>query len=385
MVGDRGPTLAQRLVAGRAEGPFDAQADLLHRLVGGELALVTVLHGGAQHNVGIGGATAGAVPRDVPDRVSLCPGTMRRGDVVAVPDMAVDDEFATHPACAELGLRGYLGAPLRMPDGQVVGTVCVVDARPVQWAENHVASLVAVRDHVERIVEATVDDLSGLSDLGPALRHELGGDLSVLLSAVETALLPLEEEARGTVLRQGLRHGRRLATVLDALLALGARAPVHPGVVDVRDLLDRLPGHDAGRLRTAVPPGLRLVCEGTLLERLVANLVENALKHTEGGVEVTASATPGGVLEIVVADEGDGLPQDAQVFEAFVRGGGDRDGFGFGLHLVRRLALRLGAEVRVVSGTHGTTFTVCVSGLEPVGEQDAGPSGPGPGQARKST
>jgi signal transduction histidine kinase len=82
------------------------------------------------------------------------------------------------------------------------------------------------------------------------------------------------------------------------------------------------------------------------LHRMVLNLIENALRHTPPGTSVRATARMvGDQIEIVVEDEGPGLPEDIRqrAFERFVRGGADA-GRGSGLGL---------AIVNAVAGSHG--------------------------------
>ena len=78
------------------------------------------------------------------------------------------------------------------------------------------------------------------------------------------------------------------------------------------------------------------------LHRLVLNLMENALRHTDPGtaVEATVERSNGHVV-LAVEDDGPGIPADLQekVFERFFRAHGDRSGSsGLGLAIVRAVA-----------------------------------------------
>ncbi|HEU5425448.1 MAG TPA: sensor histidine kinase KdpD [Actinocrinis sp.] len=94
-----------------------------------------------------------------------------------------------------------------------------------------------------------------------------------------------------------------------------------------------------------VPP---VLADGPLLERALANLVANAVKHTDSPVTVTVSAL-GGHVEIRVIDRGPGIPvaDRDQVFLPFQRLG-DRDnaaGVGLGLALARGLVEAMGGTL----------------------------------------
>ena len=106
------------------------------------------------------------------------------------------------------------------------------------------------------------------------------------------------------------------------------------------------------------------------LERVLGNLVENALKFTrQGGVTVRADVRGGG-LRVRVSDTGVGVRADLRehLFDEFFQGDNDaRDrskGFGLGLAIARRLARQLGGEVTLEPATgRGSTFTVRLPGV----------------------
>jgi signal transduction histidine kinase len=88
------------------------------------------------------------------------------------------------------------------------------------------------------------------------------------------------------------------------------------------------------------------------LHRLALNLIENALRHTPPGTEirVSTSAIAGGRAQLVVEDDGPGVPERlaGSLFERFVRGAGDRGGsFGLGLAIVRAVAESHGGSVEL--------------------------------------
>jgi signal transduction histidine kinase len=97
------------------------------------------------------------------------------------------------------------------------------------------------------------------------------------------------------------------------------------------------------------------------LLQVASNLVENALRETPAGGAVAVSAEAG---MLVVADTGPGIPVEdiPHAFERFYlydKVGKDRPvGSGLGLAIVKQLATAMGGDVRVESGSAGTTFTV---------------------------
>lgn len=203
---------------------------------------------------------------------------------------------------------------------------------------------------------------------------------------------------------QGLE--RSVATLNDLLgqlldlsrLDAGRIAPeIRPVAIDdlIRELLREIaPQAGARGLRLrAIGSGCELDCDPVLVARMLRNLLDNALRHTErGGITVTAravaaragAARAGATFEIAVADSGCGIAPEHQrrVFdEHYQIGNAARqrgNGLGLGLALVRRIAALHDASVSLRSTPgRGSRFTLrfrgaasrpLAAGLAPPGE-----------------
>ncbi|MFT7774162.1 ATP-binding protein [Roseateles sp.] len=155
-------------------------------------------------------------------------------------------------------------------------------------------------------------------------------------------------------------------------LDAGALVP-HLQTFALRDLFRRLHMQYAGQAELAglglrfSPGGKAVTSDPQLLERIVGNLVQNALKYTtQGGVVVVARSTAERI-NIEVWDTGSGIaPADLpRIFEEFYQvGRAQRDrahGLGMGLAIVKRLAALLQHRLEVVSQPgRGTLFRVGV-------------------------
>jgi len=131
----------------------------------------------------------------------------------------------------------------------------------------------------------------------------------------------------------------------------------------------------AARVDPALPP-----VSGDLeqLARVVANLVDNALRYTPAGghVTVTAAAAGGGVA-FAIADDGAGIPDAylARVFDRFFQVPGTAaGGAGLGLPIARKIVDAHGGTMAVESAVgQGTTFRFTVPAARP----DGAPAAPG--------
>jgi CheY-like chemotaxis protein/anti-sigma regulatory factor (Ser/Thr protein kinase) len=145
----------------------------------------------------------------------------------------------------------------------------------------------------------------------------------------------------------------------------------------LRDMFRRLHMHYAGQAELAglglrfSPGGKSVTSDPQLLERIVGNLIQNAIKYTErGGIVVVARSTER-YVNIEIWDTGVGISPDLlpRIFEEFYQvGRGERDrthGLGMGLAIVKRLAQLLGHRLVVHSREgSGTMFRVGV----PIGQ-----------------
>jgi two-component system OmpR family sensor kinase len=102
---------------------------------------------------------------------------------------------------------------------------------------------------------------------------------------------------------------------------------------------------------------------------MLINILHNALRHTPPGtaIHVSTRTTPAASVELVVEDNGPGVPEKLAptLFERFVRGAGDRGGsFGLGLAIVQAVAVSHGGTVTLdrsraeEPGAHGARFVV---------------------------
>lgn len=171
---------------------------------------------------------------------------------------------------------------------------------------------------------------------------------------------------------------RRLVAVTNKLLLLAQaehgdahthREPVDLAEVALRSveqlaaLADRR-RIDLGLDVTAAAGAAQVMAQPALLDALVANLLDNALRYTQEGGRVTVGVhTAEAGVALTVEDNGPGIPAEARerVFERFYRVSQDTEGTGLGLAIVREIARAFDANVELLQNrTEGRGLLVTV-------------------------
>ena len=255
-----------------------------------------------------------------------------------------------------------------------------LSALPEEQAPNEVQPLIrAMNDLLARLSAALAAQQRFIADAAHQLRTPLAG----IKTQTELALRNSQSDEVHTTLSQLHTASEQTTRLINQLLAL-ARA--EPGARR-EHAIERL---DIARLArdTAtewVPralernidlgfegPDAAVDIEGNafLLKEMLNNLLDNGIRYTQPGGQVTARVVPDGrQVALSVEDTGPGIPERERerVFERFYRVlGTGTEGCGLGLAIVREIALSHGAEIALDAGPVGTGTTVKVSFPKPV-------------------
>ncbi|MEE3624452.1 ATP-binding protein [Nitrospirillum sp. BR 11752] len=197
-----------------------------------------------------------------------------------------------------------------------------------------------------------------------SISHDLRTPLSTIMGVHSVLLDP--EAGNSPAERQELLAGaqeeadrldRFIGNLLDMTRLEAGGLRCRREAVDVADVVDaaleRVAAARTGRpLTIAVAPDLPMVmADYLLMEQILFNLLDNALKHTPPGTAMTVSATSqGGQVQISIEDEGPGIPPDAleAIFDKFSRlraGDAKRTGTGLGLAICRGFAQAMGGDI----------------------------------------
>ena len=220
-----------------------------------------------------------------------------------------------------------------------------------------------------------------LSSVSHDLRTPLAsitGAASSLLQAPEQLDDASRRDLLETIHEEAFRLNRLVANLLDMTRLESGALKVKKEWLPVEEVigsaLARLEEPLAGRrVETEVPDDLPLApFDPLLIEQVLVNLIENAIKYTPKGAEIaiSASATPD-VLTVSVSDRGPGIPpgDEARVFEKFQRlEGRGQKGVGLGLTICRGIVTAHGGTLNVFNREGGGAsfrFTLPIEGEPP--------------------
>jgi two-component system sensor histidine kinase SenX3 len=326
------------------------------------------------------------VPEYVSDVLAMLPSSGivldRRQAVVACSPTAVSHglvrgQTLTHPALLNLARRamgegGVQEEQLTLPRGPGVDARRVVAARAAALGDQHLLLLVEDRSHAYLVEEVRRDFLANVSH---ELKTPVGGIL-LLAEAVRGARDDPDAVARFA--KRMRKEARRLDHLVTDIVQLSR--------LQSEDRLSEPDSVDLAKVVAVAVDDVRVTAEERdidlvvladkdcwvwgdegLLVTAVRNLVVNAVAYSGSGtrVAVRALVAADGSREIIVTDQGTGIPEGelGRIFERFYRVDTARSrstgGTGLGLSIVKHVCANHGGDVSVWSEVgRGSTFTI---------------------------
>jgi signal transduction histidine kinase len=291
--------------------------------------------------------------------------------------MVIDvDEYPLYnPILRQKRLKSMVGVPL-LVRGFSLGVLHVGTLTPRQFTQDEVELLQLVSERVAIAIERAQlhEELIQLDQLKlnfvTIASHELRTPATSVYGVLKTLSErgpELNEELREELLRVGVEQGERLRRLLEELLDLSrldARAiSVEPRPVVLKTALadvvqGALSASDVVELD--IPDDLAAVVDPLVLERVISNLVANAIRYGAPPIRIVAQQRDRH-LRVAVEDAGPGVPKELEgrIFDRFARGGSET-GHGLGLAIARAYAQAHGGDLVYDPQPTGARFELLI-------------------------
>lgn len=385
-VPDPDPVLSDpaRLAAVRATGLLDTDAEeafdrltrLAARITGAPAAFISLVDSERdfyKSHVGFGEPLVSL--RQLEGR-TFCHHAIAGDGPLVIDDVMSDPVYAAVPTVQTLGVRSYVGIPIVMDGGQVIGSFCAIDFVPHAWSEDDLElmtglALAATREiHLRRLLDEAV----GRAEVAHAGTHrqatvlaEVAHDLRTPLQVVETTLMVIDRLAgteRDAALDRARRATRSLSTMVDELFERSRQtpAPAEAHLVrisaarllqDAVQLMVPLAERSDIRLRVVADDAGDVSVNYANLLRVFSNLVGNAIKFSPAdSTLLVALDREGDRCRFSIVDQGPGIPAEVLPLlfvQSWRADPSDPRGSGLGLLITRSIVEAHGGQVYVES------------------------------------
>jgi signal transduction histidine kinase len=292
----------------------------------------------------------------------------------------VDHADVLNPILREKGIKSMLGVPL-LVGGDALGVIHVGTLVHRRFTRQDAELLQLVADRLAlaieraRVHEQTVQLDELRANFVAIASHELRTPATSVYGVLATLLErdgQLDDDVRRELLRVGVEQGERLRRLLEELLDLSrldARAvnveprPLMLARVVAEIVSGALP--TGATVEVVVPEDLEILADRLVLDRVVSNLLINAVRY--GAEPITLCAELGETeLRISVEDSGEGVSEEMRplLFERFGRSDSANVGSGLGLSIARSYARAHDGDLVYEPGKRGARFELILPQVE---------------------
>lgn len=381
---------ATALLDSPAEEAFDQFTRLASAILQTPVALVSLVDKDRQFFKSfIGLPEPWSRQRQTPLSHSFCKHLVETAEPLIVSDARTHPTLKDNLAVPDLNVISYLGIPLTTSQGHTLGSFCVIDHKPREWSEREVkilqdlSAVIMTKIQLRLLLHRLHSDYLELRNLQlhrdemvHMLVHDLRNPLSSFLAGIGFAkesdeLTDDQKEYLDIALEGGEKLLLMLNSILDDSKAEAGRFKLDKSEVTPTEIIEAackqltpLAEKNEVRLSWESSEDLPIMADRNMLNRVLINLVSNAIHHTPPGgvVTVLAENDRSGSVKFSITDTGGGIPQEAheKIFEKFGWVNAKRitgSSTGLGLPFSRMIVSEHGGRIWLESETgKGTSF-----------------------------
>jgi signal transduction histidine kinase len=346
-------------------------------------------------------AKVGLKYQETSREIAFCAHVINGDDLMIINDAAEDERFADNPmVTSDPDIRFYAGMPLITPDGNKLGTICVIDNVPRTLTEEQKFALQILAKNVITLLELRLKN-SNLSDtlttlysqsneierinnintrLLSILAHDLKNPLGVIQQVTDMYLAgQISSDDMNEIFTELKKNVKNALDMLNEVLQWGT-AQVEGKATEFKDFnlydLVQQKGEDyylllkskGNRLINLCEKELNFKADLNMMRFILRNLIMNANKFTKDGTISVQTFDSDDFVEIVVSDTGVGMKpsQINRLFQWETRQSSDgtsgEKGTGLGLLICNEFVHKQGGKIWVESSLgNGSKFHFTIS------------------------
>jgi two-component system NtrC family sensor kinase len=350
-------------------------------------------------------STIGLDAKETPREVSICGHAIHGKDMFIVPNTAQDERFADNPVVVGANIQFYAGAPLVSPNGNSIGTLCVVDFAPRELTEDQKIALAALSRQVMNLLELhraniiekerfkeleiaskTISEnqaqlvnsskMAEIGEMAAGIAHEVNNPLAIIVASADLLLgmsnegdVPKEKFQK--YLSNIITNSYRASKIILSLKTLSRNADQDPFVpVLVSDVLNETLDICTQRLKSNgvkldvdVQDGIKFTGKQSQILQVLTNLLNNsydAIQELEEKWIKITSFKENNEIVIQVTDSGSGIPAEIleKIMQPFFTTKSVTKGTGLGLSVSKRIIDSHKGQFLVDEKNKNTSFVI---------------------------
>ncbi|MBX7045638.1 MAG: GAF domain-containing sensor histidine kinase [Ignavibacteria bacterium] len=335
-----------------------------------------------------------------PREIAFCAHVINGDDLMVVNDATQDDRFHDNPLVMKANYKFYAGMPLITPDGNKLGTICVVDSVPRTLSDEQKFALQILAKNVIALLELKLknnnlsdtlttlytqsNEIERINNINTKLLSILAHDLKNPLGVIEqvTSLYvsnQISKEDMDEIFTELQKNATNALSMLNEVLQWGT-SQVEGKTTDFKPLnifemtekkkeaYFLLLKSKNNRLENNCERDLSFKADINMMRFILRNLITNANKFTKNGTISIATKDSDDFVEIIVSDTGVGMKpsQISRLFKWETRASSDgtsgEKGTGLGLLICNEFVIKHGGKIWVESTLgKGSSFHFTIS------------------------
>lgn len=345
-------------------------------------------------------AKVGVETNETSREVAFCAHVINGDDLMVVNDALEDERFFDNPLVTDNDYRFYAGMPLITPDGNKLGTICVIDNVPRTLTDDQKFALQILAKNVITLLELRLKN-NNLSDtlttlytqsneiervnnintrLLSILAHDLKNPLGVILQVIDFYNSgQIEKNDLDEVLTELQKNTRNALDMLNEVLQWGTTQVEGKSTdfvkINLYELVEKkkedyylLLKSKNNTLKNHCEKNLTFKADLNMMRFILRNLIMNANKFTKDGTISILTIDSDDFVEIIVSDTGVGMKpsQINRLFKWETRASSDgtsgEKGTGLGLLICNEFVIKHGGKIWVESSLgKGSSFHFTIS------------------------